>query len=188
MKLDKIADISTGLVIARKKSSDNKGFAYELLTLKSFNEDGYIEDVYIDDFISEEKIKKQYLTQEGDVIVRLSSPNTAIYITKEYENMVIPSLFAIIRNKSEYINSQFIQIYLNSEKCKRQLAADTIGSAVSIVKTSSFKDIKIPEYSIEKQEKIIELNTLVIKEKRLLAKLIDEKNKYHKTLMSKMFK
>ncbi len=188
MKLDKIADISTGLVLARKKSSNNKGFAYELITLKSFNENGYIEDKYLDDFISEEEIKNQYLTQEGDIIVRLSSPNTAVYITKEYENMVIPSLFAIIRNKSNSINSQFIQIYLNSEKCKRRLASDTIGSAVSIVKTSTFKEIKIPEYTIQKQEKIIELNQIMIKEKILLNKLMDEKNKYHKTIMSKMFK
>ncbi len=158
------------------------------ISLKSFNENGYIEDKYLDDFISEEEIKNQYLTQEGDIIVRLSSPNTAVYITKEYENMVIPSLFAIIRNKSNSINSQFIQIYLNSEKCKRRLASDTIGSAVSIVKTSTFKEIKIPEYTIQKQEKIIELNQIMIKEKILLNKLMDEKNKYHKTIMSKMFK
>ena len=78
MKLEKIADISTGLVLSRKKSSNNEGFVYELLTLKSFNENGYIEDEYLDNFISEEKIKSQYLTQEGDIIVRLSSPNTAI--------------------------------------------------------------------------------------------------------------
>ena len=80
MKLEKIADISTGLVLARKKSSNNEGVVYDLLTLKSFNENGYIEDEYLDNFISEEKIKSQYLTQEGDIIVRLSSPNTAIYI------------------------------------------------------------------------------------------------------------
>ncbi len=188
MRLEEIAEISTGLVLSRKKSSTNKGLTYELLTLKSFNENGYIEDDYLDDFISEEKIKSQYLTQEGDIIVRLSSPNTAIYITKEQENIVIPSLFAIIRNKSKTINSQFIQVYLNSEKCKRQLAADTIGSAISIVKTSSFKDIKIPEYTLEKQNMIIELNKLVIKEKKILEQFIDEKNKYHKTIMSKMFK
>jgi len=188
LKLEKIADISTGLVLARKKSSNNEGVVYDLLTLKSFNENGYIEDEYLDNFISEEKIKSQYLTQEGDIIVRLSSPNTAIYITKEYENMVIPSLFAIIRNKVDTISSQFIQVYLNSEKCKRQLAAYTIGSAVSIVKTSTFKEIKIPEYTVEEQEKIIELNHLIIQEKKLLNKLVDEKNKYHKTIMSKLFK
>ncbi|MCC0706474.1 restriction endonuclease subunit S [Clostridioides sp. ES-S-0190-01] len=188
MKLDEIADISTGLVLARKKSSTNKGFKYELLTLKSFSENGYLEDDYLDNFTSEEKIKSKYLTQEGDIIVRLSSPNTAIYITKDQENIVIPSLFAIIRNRSKTINFRFIQVYLNSEKCKRRLAADTIGSAVPIVRTSSFKDIKIPEYTLENQNKVIELNKLVIKEKQILEQFIDEKNKYHKTIMSKMFK
>lgn len=187
MKLGKIANVSTGLVLARKKASGNKGFVYELLTLKSFNEDGYIEHDYLDDFISEDRINDQYLTKEGDVIVRLSYPNTAVYITKELENMVIPSLFAIIRNESENILSEFIAVFLNSEKCKRQLAADTVGSAISIVKTSTFKDIHIPNYTIEKQKAIIEVNSLVVKEKKLLVKLLKEKEKCHKEIMKKMF-
>ena len=187
MKLSKIADISSGLVLARKKSSTSKGFAYELLTLKSFDENGYIEDDFLDDFISEEKIKEQYLTKEGDIVVRLSAPNTAVYITKKQEGIIIPSLFVIIRSNSSSIISQFLQIYLNSEKCKRQLAADTIGSVLSIVKTSSFKEIDIPKYTMDKQKNIINLNELVVKEKRLLNQLLNEKEKYHKAIMSKMF-
>ncbi|GAA0777112.1 hypothetical protein GCM10008908_31660 [Clostridium subterminale] len=187
MKLDKIADVSTGLVLARKKASGNNGFGYELLTLRSFNENGYIEDDYLDDFISEDKINQQYLTKEGDVIVRLSSPNTAVYITKELENMVIPSLFAIIRNESNNILSEFIAVFLNSKKCRRLLAADTIGSVISIVKTSAFKDLHIPKYTIEKQRDIIKVNSLVIKEKKLLMELLKEKQKCHKAIMGKMF-
>ncbi|WP_294170224.1 hypothetical protein [uncultured Clostridium sp.] len=187
MRLDKIADVSTGLVLARKKASGEEGFEYELLTLKSFNENGYIENDYLDKFISEDRINDQYLTKEGDVIVRLSFPNTAIYITKELENMVIPSLFAIIRNKSDNILSEFIAVFLNSEKCKRQLAADTIGSAISIVKTSTFKDINIPKGTIEKQKSIIKVNSLIIKEKKLLMELMKEKEKSHKAIMKKMF-
>ena len=187
MKLDKIAEVSTGLVLSRKKALGNEGFSYELLTLKSFNEDGYIKEEYLDDFISEDKINEQYLTKEGDVIVRLSYPNTAVYITKELENMVIPSLFAIIRNQDENILSEFIAIFLNSKKCKRQLAADTIGSAISIVKTSTFKDIQIPKCTLEKQKSIIEVNSLLVKEKNLLVELLKEKEKYHKEVIRKMF-
>lgn len=187
MKLSTIADISSGLVLARKKSSTNEGFVYELLTLKSFNVNGYIEDDFLDDFISEEKIKEQYLTKEGDIIVRLSSPNTAVYIEKEQEGIIVPSLFIIIRSHSSSVISKFLQIYLNSEKCKRQLAADTIGSVLSIVKTSSFREIDVPEYSIEQQKNIIDLNQIIIKEKKLLNRLLNEKEKYHKAIISKMF-
>ena len=187
MKLDKIADISTGLVIARKKASSDKGFNYELLTLRSFNENGYVEKEYLDEFLSEEKIKEQYLTKEGDIIIRLSSPNTAVCITKELENILIPSLFAIIRVNREGILPEFLSVYLNSEKSKRQLAADTIGSAISIVKTSTFKEIDLPRYDVKKQRQIIDLNSLIVKEKRLLSKLVNEKEVLHRTIMKKMF-
>ncbi len=188
MKLSNIAEVSSGLVLARKKSPTNEGFTYELLTLKSFNENGYIEDEFLDDFISKEEIKEQYLTKEGDIVVRLSTPNTAVYIAKEQEGIVIPSLFVIIRNDSNSVLQQFLQIYLNSEKCKRQLAADTIGSVLSIVKTSSFKEIDIPSYTIEEQKNIIDLNELIVNEKLLLNKLVSEKEKYHKAIISKIFK
>ncbi|NFO15078.1 restriction endonuclease subunit S [Clostridium botulinum] len=187
MKLSKIADISSGLVLARKKALTNKGFDYEVLTLKSLNENGYIEDDFLDNFISEEKIKEQYLTKEGDIVVRLSTPNTAVYIEKEQEGIIIPSLFIIIRIHSSSVISKFLQIYFNSEKCKRQLAADTIGSVLSIVKTSSFKELDVPKYSIEQQKNIINLNELIVKEKKLLNQLLNEKEKYHKAIMSKMF-
>ncbi|WP_411680223.1 hypothetical protein [Clostridium thailandense] len=187
MKLNKFADISTGLVLARKKSLYDKGFEYKLLTLKSFNENGYIEDEFLDNFFSEEKIKDQYLTREGDIIVRLSSPNTAVYIEKSQEGIIIPSLFVIIRNTSNVILSKFLQVYLNSERCRRQLAGDIIGSVLSIVKTSSFKEISVPQYTKEKQQDIINLNELVIKEKILLSQLLSEKEKYHKVIMGKIF-
>ena len=187
MKLDKIANISTGLVVARKKSSTDKGFEYELLTLKSFNENGYIEEEFLDKFLSEEEIKDQYLTREGDIIVRLSAPNTAVYIEKNQEGIVIPSLFVIIRSTSNNILSKFLKVYLNSEKCKRQLAGDIIGSVLSIVKTSSFKEIIVPKYSKEQQQKIINLNELIVKEKIVLNELVNEKEKYHKIIMSKLF-
>lgn len=187
MKLNEIADISTGLVLSRKKSLTDKGFKYELLTLKSFNENGYIEGEFLDNFFSEEKMKDQYLTREGDIIVRLSAPNTAVHIGKSQEGIVIPSLFVIIRNTSEDILSRFLQIYLNSEICKRQLSGDIIGSVLSIVKTSSFKEISVPTYSKEQQQNIIYLNELVVKERILLNQLLNEKEKYHKAIMSKMF-
>lgn len=187
MKLNEIADISTGLVLSRKRSLTNKEFGYKLLTLKSFNENGYIEDEFLDDFFSEEKMKDQYLTKEGDIIVRLSAPNTAVYVEKGQEAIVIPSLFVIIRSTSDDILCKFLNIYLNSPMCKRQLAGDIIGSVLSIVKTSSFKEINVPKYSKDQQQNIINLNELVLKEKRLLNQLLDEKEKYHRAIMNKMF-
>lgn len=186
VKLGNIANITTGLVVSRKKSLDDKGYKYKMLSLKSFNDNGYIDTEYLDEFISNEEIPRHQLTQAGDIVIRLSYPNTAIYISEEQEGYIISSLFAVIRLKDKRVLPQFIQIYLNSEKARRQLAGSTVGSVVSVVKTSSFKELKVPEYNLDHQEKIITMNELIIKEKDILVRLIKEKENFYRAITNKM--
>lgn len=180
-------DIVTGMVIARKKSKDENGYPYKIFTLRSFNENGYLEKEYLDEFISIEKLDNKQISKEGDIVVRLSYPNTAIYVNKELEGILVPSSFVIIRVNTNHILNNYVQIYLNSDDVKKQLMPDTIGSAISIVKTSSFKDIKIPIYPLEYQKKVINMNNIILKEKELLNNLVAEKAMYHKVIMRKLF-
>lgn len=180
-------DIVTGMVIARKKSKDENGHPYKIFTLRSFNENGYLEKEYLDEFISIEKLDNKQISKEGDIVVRLSYPNTAIYVNEELEGILVPSSFVIIRVNTNHILNNYVQIYLNSDDVKKQLMPDTIGSAISIVKTSSFKDIKIPIYPLEYQKKVINMNNIILKEKELLNNLVAEKAMYHKVIMRKLF-
>ncbi|MBY6932178.1 restriction endonuclease subunit S [Clostridium botulinum] len=188
VKLGNISDdITTGMVISRKKSKDGIGYPYKIFTLKSFNENGYLKKEYLDEFISIEKLDNKQISQEGDIIVRLSYPNTAIYVTKELEGILVPSLFVIIRININHVLNNYVQIYLNSDDVKKQLMPDTIGSTISIVKTSSFKEIRLPIYPLEYQMKIIDMNKFILMEKELLNQLIEEKTMYHKGIMRKLF-
>ena len=180
------ADVSTGMVVSRKKSKLGHGFIYKLFTLKSFNENGYLDKEYLDEFMSTEKLDNKQISQEGDIIVRLSYPNTAIYITKGLEGILVPSLFIIIRINNNNILNNYVQICLNSDAIKKQLIADTVGSTISIVKTSSFRKFIIPIYPIKYQEKIINMNNLILEEEYLLNKLVKEKTLYHKAIMKQM--
>ena len=184
---DPSAIITTGLVTSRKKSKTDAGYKYKMLTLKSFNENGYLDIQYLDEFISIENLDKKQITQEGDIVVRLSYPNTAVYITNELEGILITSLFIVIRIYNDFILPNYAQIYLNSEIVKKQLTGDIIGSAVSVVKVSSFKELKIPIYPIEYQTKVIELNKFILKEKDLLNQLIEEKTIFHKSIIKNLF-
>ena len=96
LKLDDIATISTGVVVSRKKADFSPVKTYKMLTLKSFEESGWINKKELDKFDSSEVLSEQYLTQNGDVVIRLSSPNTTIYIEQEESGLVITSLFAVI--------------------------------------------------------------------------------------------
>lgn len=190
MKLDKLSEyIATGLVLARKKysSQDTKKYTYKVFTLKSFNEYGYIDKEHLDDFESGQIIDSKFITQKNDIVIRLSYPNTAIYITEDLEGIVIPSLFVCIRLKANCcLLPQFVQIYLNSERGRKNYKPDIIGGLTYVLKATSLKQIQIPFYTIEKQRQAVYLNDLILREKLLLNNLIKEKEIYHREVMKKI--
>ena len=82
MTIGEIAGVRTGLVTARKKKSVSSArtYEYQLLNLKCIADEGYINKVYIETYETSEELKDNYLTQMGDILVRLSSPYTAVLI------------------------------------------------------------------------------------------------------------
>ncbi|MCK4257853.1 MAG: restriction endonuclease subunit S [Halanaerobiales bacterium] len=185
MKLSHIAEIRTGLVVARKKATSLPAKKYKMLTLKSFEDYGQINMNALGEFESIENLPPQYTTHIGDVVIRLSYPYTAVYIDKSKEGILIPSLFSVIRlNDENIIKGEFLALYLNSDRMKKLISRYSIGSAISIITTSFIKDIKIENIPIDKQEKLIQLSKLHLKEVRLLKKLIKEKETLYKAIVN----
>ncbi|MCL4440028.1 MAG: restriction endonuclease subunit S, partial [Firmicutes bacterium] len=141
MKLHEMAEIRTGLVVARKKAESGAGNQYKALTLKSFEEDGWVNVRELEAFESVEELSSQYLTQKRDVIVRLSYPHTAVCINENLEGVLIPSLFTVIRLHDQSLLPEFLALYLNSDKIKRRVAQAAVGSAISVIKTGFLKDL-----------------------------------------------
>lgn len=188
IKISDIGSITTGLVVKRKEAeiAEHTVKSYKMLTLKSFEPDGWLNSEELEDFNSAEELDDKYLCKEGDVIIRLSYPHTAIAIGKEHEGYLISSLFVIVRLATDYLNPEYLSIYLNSENMKRFYAKSAIGSAIQIIKTSMLKDIAVSFPELEKQKQVIKLNRLIIKEKVLLNKLIEEKTKYNREIINNL--
>jgi restriction endonuclease S subunit len=188
VKLGDISSITTGQVIKRKEArpGDVDAIQYRILTLKSFDEDGYLVKEELDSFKASEKIESKYITSKGDIVVRLSMPFTTITIDEESEGILIPSLFVVIRINCNDILPSYLSLYLNSNKMKKQYIREARGSAIQILKTSAFKEfeIMIPDMSI--QEQAVTLNELMMREKRLLQLLIKENNKRNQIILEKM--
>lgn len=185
--LRELFDISSGLVSKRKEAPPNvSGIKYRILTLRSINEKGFIDKKGIDNFTSIEEIDEKYLGRVGDVVIRLSYPFTAAVIDEETEGVIITSLFAILRSKTNNVNSEYISIYLNSEGMKKQYMKDASGSALQMIKTSSLKDYSVKTPDISKQETIINMNRLFIKESILLEDLIENKKIYGRIILHKL--
>ncbi|MDW7728085.1 MAG: hypothetical protein SCH70_13475 [Candidatus Methanoperedens sp.] len=92
MKVTNISDVQTGLVLVRKRADDKDKHAlrYRMLTLKSFDPKGWLNENEIDVFFSKKKLENKYLTTKGDIIIRLTTPYTAICINESQQAVPKP--------------------------------------------------------------------------------------------------
>ncbi len=189
IKLGTIASITSGLVVKRKQATNQREVVkkYRVLTLKSLEQSGYINMKCLEELESCEILDEKYITQLGDVIVRLSSPNTAVTIGEYETGLLISSLFVVIRLNIDVVLSEYLGIFLNTEQIKRMYTKSSAGSVMQIIRTSVLKDISVKAVSMEKQEKTIKINKLILKEKKLLEELIDKKNRYHSIVINRIF-
>jgi restriction endonuclease S subunit len=185
VKLNDIASIRTGLVLSRKKAArdDPEQYSYKQITLKSFSNSVTLQSDYFDDFISIEKIDDKYLTQAGDIIVRLRKPNTAVYIDEESSGLVVSSLFAIVRVNESTVNNTFLAYYLNSKEVLKALDRELKGTTIPMIKIKDLENLTIILPPIEVQERLVEFMKLFQKELQLLDKLKQEKTQFSKAVL-----
>lgn len=185
MKLKEIAEIRTGLVLSRKKAtlSDTVRVHYKQITLKSFNHTTSLTRNNLDAFVSTENIPTTYISQVGDVVVRLREPVTAVYIDENTKGMIIPSLMAIIRVQSSMIDSEFLAYYINASTTQKMLEKEIKGTSIAAIKTKDLEDIDVVLPPLDTQKNIVEVMKLSENEIDLLEKLKKEKQQLSQALL-----
>lgn len=188
MKLRNLSIIRTGIVLQRKKASviDENTLEYKTVSLKSFdNTISLVEENFVS-FDTKEEIKPEYLTQNGDVLLRLREPNNIAYIDAEHVGLLVSSLVVIIRVNTTLINSKFLAYFLNSKKVKRALDGYLKGSTIKMIQAKDLEDLEITIPPLAEQEKIVALQDLHQKELYLLAELKNKKIKLNETMFEKL--
>lgn len=188
MKLGNIATVRSGLVLSRKQARELSDIRYLLLNLRSINPAGYIEANQLDVFDAAEYLAPEYLSQIGDVIVRLTAPYTAILIDKVTAGMVISSNFVIIRADRRELLPEYLFWLINTPKVKRSIYENTSSNMLGAIKAKYFSDFEVPSLPIVKQQQIAAMNELALKETRLLRQLADEKECYYSLLIDRAYK
>ncbi|KLE05812.1 restriction endonuclease [Aliarcobacter butzleri L353] len=184
MTLSKIANLRMGVVLNRKKAdmSKEQKLYYSVVSLKSFNENAIYDNTFADEFISKEQIKEDYQVKQGDILLRLREPNFAVYIDKEYKNLIYPSLMVRVELQDSRFDANFIAHYLNSNIVKKALSTELSGTTIPMIKVTDVYEIKIPLINLDKQKKIVEYLKLAQQESELLQNLINQKQKYSKEI------
>lgn len=190
MRLDDVVSVKTGLVLARKQAKHPSDVIakYRQLNLKAIDSKGYIDENNLEEFCANERLKAEYLTQPGDVIVRLTTPYTAVLIDEEFSGMVIPSHFIVIRTRGKKILPEYLYWLLNTEKVKSSLLQNVSSIMIGTVKPASYAEMEIELLTLEEQRKISDMNMLAKKEIHLLDRLMGQKELYYREAIDKVQK
>ena len=184
MKLGTVATIRSGLVLSRKLSRELSPFRYPLLNLRAIHPDGYILPGSLEVFYATEPLRQEYLTQQGDIIIRLSIPYTAILIDANMVGMVVSSNFAIIRLNQDYMLPEYLLWLLNTPDIQKKIYESSSSNMLSAVRPTFFAELEILPLTLSGQEKIAKLYLLAKRETRLLKKLADEKERYYAAVIN----
>ncbi|MCB4746339.1 MAG: restriction endonuclease subunit S [Sulfurovum sp.] len=185
-QLNEMASIRTGLVISRKKAQLDSGYKieYEQISLRCFGAGVKLDKTQKDIFVSSEEIDGKYFTQEGDVVVRLRAPSSAVYIEKEDVGLIIHSLLAVIRVDSNVLDAKYLSYYINAHSAQRILKQDVKGTAIPMLKTKDLEQLKITLPPIEKQKELVKFLELSDKERKLLLHLAHTKQQLSQTILN----
>lgn len=183
MKLGEIASVRSGLVLSRKLARENPVQRYRLLNLRSITPEGYIDMNETDVFDAKETLPGEYLSQVGDIVIRLSAPYTAVLIDEESEGMVVSSNFVIVRTDPQVLLPEYLYWLLNTSEVKHRMFENSSSNMLGAVKPKFFADYEITPLPIPEQQKIAAINALAKAESKLLRQLANAKEQYYEAIL-----
>ena len=182
MKLQDLASVRSGLVLSRKQAKEPSECRYPLINLRCIQQDGTIQLNEVDIYEAKEPLKGEYLSQSGDIIVRLTAPYTAVLIDETTSGMVVSSNFVVIRVEDKSLLPEYLFWLLNTEKIKRKIFENATSNMLGAA------DFELALLSLEDQRKISQFNLLAKRERQLLRTLADEKEKYYTGVLNRAYK
>lgn len=188
MKLQDLASVRSGLVLSRKQAKEPIGYPYRSINLRAIQPDASINLSEVDVYQAKEPLKPEYLSQIGDIIVRLTAPYTAVLVDETTEGMVISSNFVVIRIKSEKLFPEYLFWLLNTQSVKRDIYENATSNMLGAVNAKFLAEIEMALLPIEEQHKLAQLYLTSRREIRLLRELAEEKERYYAKFLDQTYK
>lgn len=191
MKLKEVAKITVGQIMPRV-SAENKNEEEIIGTVNVLAPKAISDGIIVKENLGELQICKKFdeekFTKEGDVVVKLSTPYDATYVTKENEGLAVPSFCAIIRVKEDKLDAKYLSAFFNTEYVREILKSKVMGSIRPMVKVSDLRNLDIPYVSEEDMADIGQAYILSGKKKSILSDMIETETKIMENIVLKSIK
>lgn len=190
MKLQELAIVRSGLVLARKQArepTDDSDSSYPLINLRCIRQEGEIDLREADTYKASAPLKEEYLSHVGDVIVRLTAPYTAVIIDEDTSGMVISSNFLVIRIRDQRLLPEYLFWLLNTPKMRQKIYENATSNMLGAVNAKFLAGLELSILPTNKQHRIAQLNLLSKRESQLLKELAAEKEKLYAGLLDQAY-
>lgn len=179
IKIAEFATLQSGLVLNRREArfEEETAVIYNRLNLRSLNEYGELKSENLDFFPSKALLDDSFLTQKGDVLVKLSAPLCPTFIDESNINLVIPSQLAVIRIFDQRVIPEYVRYYLSTDRVSKFIASVEGGTILHSIKINTLADLKIPIPPVEKQRLIVNIAETNLKTERLYRELIKQESR-----------
>lgn len=182
-KLGDIANVTVGQILTRVKNKNNEEKTVHVLSPKAIVS-GVINREDIGEAVVTKDIDEKKYTKEGDVVIKLSTPYDAAYVTEEMAGLVIPSFCAVVRAKEDApVDTKYLSAFLNSSYVREQLVSKVVGSARPMLKISDINRLEIPEVTEQDMRDIGEAYILSGKKKLILNKMVRAEEKLMESIV-----
>ena len=181
--LGDIAAVTVGQILTRVISKSNDGKAVPVLQTKAVTA-GVINKEDLGQAVLSREVDEDKYTKEGDIVIKLSTPYDAAYVTADMAGLVIPSFCAVIRViKDGVADVKFLSAFLNTKYVKEQLLSKVVGSAKPMIKVADIKELNIPLVAAGDMKDIGEAYMLSGKKRLLLNEMIRAEEKLMESIV-----
>lgn len=188
MRLEDIANVIAGQIMTRVTDEKCDGEAVQVLVPKAIA-DGIIVKEDLGKAVLTKTVDEDKYTKEGDVVIKLSTPYDAAYVTEEDAGLVIPSFCATIRIKdNSLLDAKYLSAFLNTSYVRNQLTDKVVGSTRPMIKITDVRALELPNVSMQDMKDIGEAYMLSGKKKALLLEMIATESKLMENIVLKSIK
>jgi restriction endonuclease S subunit len=181
MTLENIASVIAGQIMTRVSADKDAGDKV-VDTVKVLIPKAISSGVIVKEDLGEAELGKQIdddkYTHEGDVVIKLSTPYDAAYVTLKDAGIAIPSFCAAIRiTDKNKMDARYLAAFLNSSYVRDELTAKVVGSTRPMIKITDIRALEVPELNMKDMVDIGQAFVLSGKKKATLQEMIDNETK-----------
>lgn len=151
-----IADVIRGVNLPSRRQIENAdGELYPVIQIRDI-EDGEIQFKNIDKFPIQPRDIERVTAKPGDILVSSRGTQQKIAIVpKNTEQVLVSSMFIIIRLSSDKVNPLYVKRILESPAGQYFFEVNQSGTVVTVLTPNDIKTIEIPLLSIDQQSEFI---------------------------------